>query len=450
MPRWTPEARLKQAERIRQWSPWSKSTGPRSVEGKNRAKTNAWKGGERVEARGYAQLLRHWSRTRTTMERYWKVNSSFGGKRKTGGLASLRGSDLLGTISRLPESVAGPKISDDPMSPYRFHRLLRVLLAFSALLPVALWGREAGGASDSALQELLDVQREVKSALPIVRPAVVALETNLVAASGVIVTPEGLVLTAAHVTSKAGPTPTPKPGMRFKVFLANGKQTMGTALGMDTATDAAMIQLDGERNDWPFVDLNRNAAAAQPGQWCFALGHPAGHDGLRGDVLRVGKVLKVTANSLQTDCVLMGGDSGGPLFSLTGTLIGIHSQISEGRDQNVHVSLTPFFRSWEAMKESQVVRVWDQGGGGWLGVATRVGENGMLEVDQVAPGSPAAKAGMRSGDTVVSFDGKALHDRPHFSALVNARAAGDPVVLVVRNRSGERILTMKLAQRPPD
>jgi len=322
-------------------------------------------------------------------------------------------------------------------------------ITLAALLPVIACAVDlTSPASTGSLQELLDVQKAVKHSLRVVRLAVVALETRDVAASGVIVSPDGLILTAAHVIAK--PDSEAKAGLRFKVILSDGRETMGTALGMDTATDAAMIQIDGSRDNWPFVDLNRNASAALPGHWCFALGHPGGYDQDRGDVLRVGKVLKTTANSLQSDCVLMGGDSGGPLFSLTGELIGIHSQISEGRDQNVHVSLAPFFRSWEVMKESRVVRVWDQGGGGWLGVATRVGENGLLQVDQVAPNSPAARAGMRSGDTVVSFDGKLLRDRTNLSAMVNARAAGDPVVLVVRNRSGERILTMKLAPRPAD
>ena len=72
MPRWTPEARLRQAERIRQWSPWSKSTGPRTVEGKNRSKSNAWKGGMRWQARAYAEIIRLWEHNR-------KVISSFGG-----------------------------------------------------------------------------------------------------------------------------------------------------------------------------------------------------------------------------------------------------------------------------------------------------------------------------------------------------------------------------------
>ncbi len=333
------------------------------------------------------------------------------------------------------------------MMPRGSHRLFLWSITLALLLPFSARGREQGTAATS-LQDLMDVQKAVKTVLPMVRRAVVALETGDGAASGVIVTPDGLVLTAAHVTSEPG-----KPGqagMRLKIILSDGRRTMGTALGMDTATDAAMVQLDGKSNDWPFVDLNRNQSAAQPGQWCFALGHPGGYDAARGDVLRVGKVLKTTANSLQSDCVLMGGDSGGPLFSLHGDLIGIHSQIWEGRDQNVHVSLAPFFRSWDTMKRSEVVHEWGQGSGGWLGVATRLGDSRQIEVDQVAPSSPAARAGMRSGDTIVSFDGKPLHDRALFSTLVNARAAGDAVVLVVRNRSGERILTLKLAQRPSD
>ena len=438
MPRWTPEARLKQAERIRQWSPWSKSTGPRSEEGKNRSKTNAWKGGVRWQVRGYAEIIRLWEHDR-------KVNSSFGGRRDNRGAYPMSAADSLSAISRLPQVLPGRTVSTNCMLP---PCLLRVSLTLAALLSATAWAADAVPKPEGGLQELLDVRKEIKSALPIVRSAIVALETDKMAASGVIVTPDGLILTAAHVV--ANPHGPAEPGMKMKVILADGRTATGTALGMDTATDAAMVQIDGKRTDWPFVDLNRNASAALPGQWCFALGHPGGYDKDRGEVLRVGKVLKTTANSLQTDCVLMGGDSGGALFSPSGALIGIHSQISEGRDQNVHVSLAPFFRSWEALKESQIVRIWDQGGGGWLGVATRLGENGLLEVDQVAPNSPAARAGMRSGDKLVSFDGKPLRDRPHFSAMVNARAAGDPVVLVVRNRSGEKILTMKLAQRPPD
>jgi len=303
-------------------------------------------------------------------------------------------------------------------------------------------------AATSTLQDLLRVQMAVQTALPLVRTALVALETQDGAASGVIVSPDGLVFTAAHVVSDAKKQP--RPGMKVKIFLHDGLESKGTALGMDVATDAAMIQLDGKRKDWPFVELRRTGPEVLPGDWCFALGHPGGHDEKRGDVLRVGKVIKVMPNGLQSDCVLMGGDSGGPLFDLKGQLIGIHSQIWEGRDQNVHVSLAPFVRSWDIMKESEVVRSWAMGSGGWLGVATRDGDNGAVEVASVADQSPAARVGLRSGDALVALDRRPVRTQSQFSAAIRSRAAGDSVVLLVRNRSGERTLTIKLATRPEE
>jgi serine protease Do len=286
----------------------------------------------------------------------------------------------------------------------------------------------------------------VQQALPHVRKALVALQTATGAASGVIVSPEGLVLTAAHVTNEGDGLP--KPGRKLKVILATGDVWMSTALGMDLATDAAMLQLDGKRTDWPYVSLKRSTRP-KPGEWCFALGHPGGHDRERGDVLRVGKVLKVMPNGLQTDCVLMGGDSGGPLFALDGELIGIHSQIWEGRDQNVHVSITPYLRSWDFMRDGAIIREWGHGAGGWLGVITRSSEAG-LEVAEVAAESPAARVGLRAGDRIKSVDGIAVADRPSFANHIHSRPAGDPVVLVVENRSGERILTIRLGHRPKE
>ncbi len=302
--------------------------------------------------------------------------------------------------------------------------------------------------AETSLTDLVEVQHEVQQALPHVRPALIALETATGAASGVIVSPEGLVLTAAHVSNEGAESP--HAGRKLKAMLATGETVMATSLGFDLATDAAMLQLDGKRTNWPFVSLQRSERP-KPGDWCFALGHPGGHDRERGDVVRVGKVLKVMPNGLQSDCVLMGGDSGGPLFGINGELIGIHSQIWEGRDQNVHVSMVPFLRSWDAMKDGAVIREWGHGAGGWLGVVTRVNEqDSSLEVGEVAANSPAARAGLRAGDTIVTVDGKPLATQADFAAAISSRAAGDPLVMVLRNRSGERIMTIKLGHRPKE
>jgi serine protease Do len=324
------------------------------------------------------------------------------------------------------------------------HPRLTTALLMGLLTP-GLLAETPTAAKPATLAELHEVQTRVQQALPLVRPALLALRTRTGAATGIIVSPEGIVLTAAHVVIDSDEKPVKQ--KRVTTIGSDGKVVMATTLGYDTATDAAMLQLDGKRTDWPFVPLKRSKRP-EPGEWCFALGHPGGHDAARGDVLRVGKVLKVTPNGIQTDCVLMGGDSGGPLFALDGELIGIHSQIWEGRDQNVHVSLIPFLRSWEAMMRGEHVENWGLGAGGWLGVQTRLSQTQQLQVAEVALDSPASRAGLRSGDDILSLDGQPMTTAHQFSDALSSRAAGDLVVIVARNRSGERILTIRLGKRP--
>ncbi len=289
---------------------------------------------------------------------------------------------------------------------------------------------------------LLRIQADVQKLLPQVRSALVAIQTGGGTASGVIIPADGLLLTAAHVPGG--------PGKDMRVILEDGSITTAKSLGMDKTTDAALAQLKKREKPWPFVKLSREVIKAQPGEWCFALGHPGGYDKERGPVLRVGKIIKQTANSLHTDCVLMGGDSGGPLFNFDGEVIGIHSQLWENSDQNVHVSMAPFLRSWEAMQKSQVIKTWGIGAGGYLGVATVMSDNVELEVADVIDGSPAKTAGVQAGDVILSVNGEAMTDQQQFSATVRSRAAGDVLKLKLRNSGKDRELSVKLDQKPQE
>ena len=329
-----------------------------------------------------------------------------------------------------------------------FSKTLARTISLSVMVLLAVSASARPPSQGISLQELMDVEKSVQSAMTLVEPSLVALETAEGAATGVVVTADGLILTAAHVATDLKKEA--KPGRAFKVTFTNGKVARARSLGFDLSTDAAMLRLEGSRTDWPCATLQTGGIQVHAGDWCFALGHPGGRDAARGAVLRMGKVLKIGPNTLQTDCVLMGGDSGGPLFNLQGELVGIHSQIWEDRDQNVHVSLAPFLRSWDALANSEVVRVWERGAGGWLGVATRDALDGGLEVDEVAQNSPAQRAGLRSGDRLVSFDRQPLNSAEEFSNHVKSRAAGDSIVLVVRNKSGDRIVTLKLGQQPSE
>lgn len=320
------------------------------------------------------------------------------------------------------------------------------LILISILLAGQVRGEEqrprAPKAPQTDLATLRRIQTDVQKLLPQVRPALVAIQTGGGTASGVIISADGLLLTAAHVPGD--------PGKDMRVILEDGSVTTAKSLGLDKTTDAALAQLKQREKPWPFVKLSREVIKAQPGEWCFALGHPGGFDKSRGPVLRVGKIIKQTANSLHTDCVLMGGDSGGPLFNFTGEVIGIHSQIWENRDQNVHVSMAPFLRSWEAMQKSQVIKIWGVGAGGYLGVATVMSDDVELEVADVIDDSPAQKAGVRAGDVILSVNDDAMTDQQQFTATVRSKAAGDTLKIKLRSGGKERELAVKLAQKPQE
>jgi serine protease Do len=295
----------------------------------------------------------------------------------------------------------------------------------------------------TTLADLLKIQQTIQTQLPLVQAAVVAIQTHDGTASGVMITEDGLILTAAHVAEK--------PGRQMRVILQDGKRVIATTLGLDQSADAALMQLNDNEVKWPCVKVSRHVFKIEVGQWCFALGHPGGFDKERGLVLRVGKVVKKTANSLQTDCVLMGGDSGGPLFNLDGEVIGIHSQIWEERDQNMHVSMAPFFRSWDDLKSSQIIHVWGTGSGGYLGVEMgSVEDAAVINVNRVAKGSAAEMAGLRSGDIILSLDGEPMQSQSQFLNAIRSRAADTDIHIQVQ-RSGNLIdLKARLGSLPKE
>ncbi len=297
------------------------------------------------------------------------------------------------------------------------------------------------GEAPSAGAELLSVQTRVQSLWPKTKSAIVALEGSGNTASGVIVSPEGLVLTAAHVTGEVG--------RKINVMLPDGRSVEGTTLGMDTSTDAAMVQLPKPAKAWPFIPVNRDPFSLSTGGWCFALGHPGGYDKERGVVLRVGRLIKVASNMVQTDCVLMGGDSGGALVNLQGELIGINSQIWRGRDQNLHVSMAPYLRSWDAMARGETIRVWKTGSGGWIGLSTAAHDRG-LQIQAIAPASPALAAGLKVGEFILELNRSKISIPADFSNFIRGRRAGQIVTLKVNNGTGDRIVEVKLGPRPED
>ena len=90
------------------------------------------------------------------------------------------------------------------------------------------------------------------------------------------------------------------------------------------------------------------------------------------------------------------------------------------------------------------------GAGGYLGVATVMSDDVELEVADVIDGSPAQKAGVHAGDVIVSINDDAMTDQQQFTAVVRAKAAGDTITIRLRSKGKERVVPVKLSQRPQE
>jgi serine protease Do len=177
------------------------------------------------------------------------------------------------------------------------------------------------------------------------------------------------------------------------------------------------------------------------GQWCLATGHPGGFERGRPPVLRLGRVLAIDENSaITTDCTLIGGDSGGPLFDVEGNVIGIHSRIGGPLNVNLHVPINTYREEWTRLAAGEE---W----GHLPGMAPFIGVQGEAEAEdavivQVMPEGPAAQAGVKPGDVIVRFDGKPIGNFESLKQLVAEEQPGETVVIQVRR--GDQVLSLRL------
>ena len=190
--------------------------------------------------------------------------------------------------------------------------------------------------SASFADSLKERQVKVNDVVAKTRPTVVAILSGNGSGSGVIVSGDGLILTAAHVVDAAALGKAAKASGEVSIVLPDGREVKGKVLGRDRTRDAAMVQIL-EGKDWPHVEL-ASPKEIKEGEWCIAMGHPGGFDPQRGAPVRVGRLWQTNEKAFyRSDCTVSGGDSGGPLFDLEGKLIGIHSSISMNLTENRHV-----------------------------------------------------------------------------------------------------------------
>jgi serine protease Do len=289
---------------------------------------------------------------------------------------------------------------------------------------------------DEKLLDLLSVESKIRSILPVIKSAVVSIESSDGAGSGVIVSEDGLVLTAAHVIGKRGE--------KMMVTLAGGGKKNAVSKGGSELSDAGMLQL--EKNErYPYVPLAKQGSSA-PGQWCLALGHPNGFNQERGMVLRAGMILEKKDETLQTNCRLLGGDSGGPLFNLRGEVIGIHSRISKNSDENYHTTIESFLSNWNYFLSEEILLLKNIQSAGFLGVMCEQSKRG-LRIMEVIPHSEADQMGLLANDELLRLDSIPLDTREKLTILISEKSPGEIVTLDFMRGSREIAVQIQLGSR---
>lgn len=279
-----------------------------------------------------------------------------------------------------------------------------------------------------SLEDLREIEARVEAVAALAAPATVSLEIGRSGSgSGVIIGDEGYILTAAHVILEAGEL--------IQVRFPDGTVETAKTLGLDHQNDAGLAKLQGE-GPWPGVEM-AEADTLGVGDWVVSLGHPGGFDLERSVVVRLGRVLRIRkVVGIQSDCSLIGGDSGGPLFDLDGKVVGIHSRIGRSERANIHVPISEYHNAWDRLVAG---REWGHrqfpGPGIMLGPDKQ--DRGVV-VERLLKRGAAAKAGIKIGDIITKVGDQAIRDDHTFHETIALLVPGD-VIVVTLLRGGQEM-----------
>ncbi len=279
-----------------------------------------------------------------------------------------------------------------------------------------------------------------------------AIETS--SGSGVIISPDGYILTNNHVVANAIEVEVTVPG-RVEPYKAD-------IIGKDPLTDLAVIKIDGK--DFPTVPFG-NASALRPGNLVIALGYPLALE--HGASITLGVVSNTERSFtldesayydvIQTDAAINPGNSGGPLIDLNGQIVGINS-VMAGMAQNIGFAISantaqPVYEALVGPKH-RVIRP-------WLGVVlatvtpdlaeeTGLSRQRGVVIKSVEQGSPADKAGLKVRDVITRIDGKEVYEATQLIKELWRHQVGDEISLTYWRNGKETEVKITLSVERPD
>ena len=272
--------------------------------------------------------------------------------------------------------------------------------------------------------DLLSIQTAMAKSLEHSLKALVCIEMGGGSGSGVIVSPNGLILSAAHVVME--------PGKELTIIMPGGKKLKGETLGLVPETDAGMARII-EEGTYDYVPLG-DYASLKLGHWCYALGHSGGWDEKRGPVVRIGRIIRLKDGTMQSDCKLIGGDSGGPIFDMQGRLIGINSRVGSNVEESLHCPTDVFIREDVPLRKGIVV---GQEKPAFFGFTTADNDGKGVLVSKVLEDGPADRSEIKEKDIILSVFGEPLADKAALSAIIKELKAGERIPVRVRRADGK-------------
>jgi len=267
--------------------------------------------------------------------------------------------------------------------------------------------------------------------------------------SGFVISQDGLVLTNHHVIDQAD---------TITVRFTDGTRTQARLIGSDPENDVALLQLPDER-EWPHVSLG-DSDALQVGDWVVAVGNPLGLGTSVTTGIISGKGRNLGDNPfhafLQTDAAINRGNSGGPLFTLDGRVVGMNTAIIQyANTVGFAVPARTLRRIVDDLRDDgQVQR-------GYVGVALQPVDADLALalgldrptgsiVTEVQPGMPGEQAGLQPGDVVLRVDDDEVEDVGDTIRTIGEHRPGETVRLTLLRNGKERRVKLTLTERATD